>query len=167
MPRGLLQTPGQSSSLRRRGSGHRSYALGTVGAVLWRTASVSPACPLPANTTAFLAWMVLDLCQTVAAQNFQPYLSAVNKAHEHLELQKPAVGERVSATRRSIAADAVKLVVEPQRIRVSADVIADALDEAVNDPDAPDELVRATVAVVIDSVCCSRGDTGVGIKGNL
>lgn len=121
-------------------------------------------CPLPASTTAVLAWMVLDLCQTVVAQNFQPYLSAVNKAHEHLELQKPAVGERVSATRRSIAADAVKLVVEPQRIRVSADVIADALDEAVNDPDAPDELVRATVAVVIDSVCCSRGDTGVGIK---
>jgi hypothetical protein len=59
--------------------------------------------------------MVLDLSQTVAAENFQPYLSAVNKAHEHLELDKPAVGERVSSTRKSIAADAVKITVEPQR----------------------------------------------------
>ena len=42
-------------------------------------------CPLPASTTAVLAWMVLDLSQTVAAANFQPYLSAVNKAHEHLD----------------------------------------------------------------------------------
>jgi hypothetical protein len=58
----------------------------------------------------------------------------------------------------------VKITVEPQRIRISADVIVDALDEVVNDSDAPDELVRCTVAVVIDFVCCSRGDTGVGIQ---
>ena len=75
--------------------------------------------------------MVLDLSQTVAAENFQPDLSAVNKAHEHLELDKPGVGARVSSTRKSIAADAVKLTVEPQRIRISADVVADALTSTI------------------------------------
>ena len=59
-------------------------------------------CPLPATTTTILSWMSEDLALTVKAENFQSYLSAVNKAHVHLELDKPAVGDRVTAVRQSI-----------------------------------------------------------------
>jgi len=121
-------------------------------------------CPLPAVTTSVLAWIVEDLATTIAASQMQPYLSAVNKAHEHLECARPAVGPRVKATRKSVEGDSKKLVVEARRIRVSADAVADALDLAVNEDDVSDHLVRCTAAVVVDSVCCSRGDTGVGIR---
>ena len=104
-----------------------------------------------------------DLALTVKAENFQSYLSAVNKAHVHLELDKPAVGDRVTAVRQSIKSGQVPITVEDQRVRLPADEVADALDEAVNG-DVSNDLLRSTAAVVVDSVCCSRGDTGVGIR---
>ena len=120
-------------------------------------------CPLPATTTTVLSWMSEDLALTVKAENFQSYLSAVNKAHVHLELDKPAVGDRVTAVRQSIKGGQVPVTVEDQRVRLPADVVADALDEAVNG-DVSNDLLRSTAAVVTDSACCSRGDTGVGIR---
>ena len=118
---------------------------------------------MPATTTTVLSWMSEDLALTVKAENFQSYLSAVNKAHVHLELDKPAVGDRVTAVRQSIKGGQVPVTVEDQRVRLPADVVADALDEAVNG-DVSNDLLRSTAAVVTDSACCSRGDTGVGIR---
>ena len=67
-------------------------------------------CGVPATTTTILSWMSEDLALTVKAENFQSYLSAVNKAHVHLELVKLAVGDRVTAVRQSIKSGQVPAV---------------------------------------------------------
>jgi hypothetical protein len=119
---------------------------------------------LPTTTTVVCAWMSEDLGLRVGAKNMQNYLSAVNKAHVHLELERPAIGERVIGTRKSLLRDQRLLKPAPKRIRFPADVIMNAIELGVNEVTVPDGLLRSVVAVVVDSVCGSRGDTGVHIR---
>ena len=46
---------------------------------------------LPVVEVGVLAWMRHDLCYTIKAKNFQPYLSALNKAHAHCQLPQVAL----------------------------------------------------------------------------
>eukprot|EP01044_Picomonas_judraskeda_P030421 COSAG03_NODE_10937_length_620_cov_1.589251_1_plen_109_part_01 len=64
-----------------------------------------------------------DLAATASAENggFQQYFSAVNKCHHHCGLPKPAAGEAVRDTCRSIEAGQVKLRRTDTRLRIPAD----------------------------------------------
>lgn len=64
---------------------------------------------VPVTLVGTLLWLRQDLCYTVRMKNVQPYLSALNKCHEHLGLAAVAVGDDVVSTRKAIAAQQAAL----------------------------------------------------------
>ena len=123
----------------------------------------------PAAEVTVLAWMEEDLAATVSAENggFQQYFSAVNKCHHHCSLPKPAVGEAIRDSCRSIEAGQVKLRQTDTRLRIPADDVRRIVDWGL----AADEQtrggrldVRAALAVASDFAGGSRGNTGVHLR---
>lgn len=121
-------------------------------------------CPLPAASITVRTFLSEDLAFRAKESSMQQYLSAINKAHGHLKLPLPGIGEEVSATRHSIRRDQIAVEREDIRIRVSADVVSDALVLGVNEPHISTDLLRSIVAVSVDGACGSRGGTGVHIR---
>lgn len=124
---------------------------------------------LPATEVGVLAWMRHDLCYTVQAQYFQPYLSALNKAHEHCEVAPVACGDAVSDSRKSIAQQQLAVVQKATRIRLPIEHVSRILDAALALPvsaDIPESvrMLRNSVAVCVDAAGGSRGNTGVHIR---
>ena len=126
-------------------------------------------CALPVTEVGVLAWLRNDLCYTVRAKYFQPYLSALNKAHEHCELAPVAVGGAVADSRRSIAAQQKAVFEAETRVRMPVEHVSAILDAALElEVSAADgwsvQLLRASIAVCVDASCGSRGNTGVHIR---
>ena len=124
---------------------------------------------LPVTEIGVLAWMRHDLCYTVQAKYFQPYLSALNKAHEHCGLVPVAKGDAVSDSRKSIAEQQRAVEKRATRIRLPAEHASAILDAAlaleVSAADAASyRMLRNSVAVCMDAACGSRGNTGVRIR---
>ena len=136
----------------------------------WAEYAASRGMPLlPATEVGVLAWMRHDLCYTVQARYFQPYLSALNKAHSHCEMAPVALGDAVADSRKSIAAQQQAVYEAATRIRLPAEYASRILDAAlqlkvvVTDARSVG-LLRAATAVCIDASCGSRGNTGVHIR---
>ena len=124
---------------------------------------------LPVVEVGVLAWMRHDLCYTIKAKNFQPYLSALNKAHAHCQLAQVALGDSVGDSRRSIAKQQAAVYAAETRVRLPVEVASQVLDAALRleigeQVTAAVRLLRASVAVCVDASCGSRGNTGVHIR---
>lgn len=124
---------------------------------------------LPATEVGVLAWMRNDLAYTVSAKFFQPYLSALNKAHLHCQLTPVALGDAVGDSKRSIARQQQAVFEASTRVRMPVEFASQILDAGLKlDVSASDlravQLLRCSIAVCIDSSCGSRGNTGVHIR---
>ena len=124
---------------------------------------------LPATEVGVLAWMRHDLCYTVQAKYFQPYLSALNKAHEHCGEIPVALGDAVADSRKSIALQQEAVAAKATRIRLPVEHVCSILDAALAlevsalSPSSV-RLLRGSVAVCVDAAAGSRGNTGVRIR---
>ena len=136
----------------------------------WAGYAASRGMPLlPATEVGVLAWMRHDLCYTVQAKYFQPYLSALNKAHSHCELVPVALGDAVADSKKSIAAQQRALYEAEAGVRLPAEYASRILDAAlqlkvVGTDVRSVELLRAATAICIDASCGNRGNTGVHIR---
>ena len=136
----------------------------------WAAFSVSrQMAAVPVTLVGVLLWLRRDLCYTVRMTNVQPYLSALNKCHEHLELPAVALGPDVVAVRKAIAAQQAAVFDETTRIRLPAEAAERVLEAALRltvDPDRPVtlRLLRASIALLVDLCAGSRGNTGVHLR---
>ena len=73
--------------------------------VLWCEAEPDQPDPLPATTPTVIRWLENDVCVDgrVAEGSLQPYLSALNKVHEDLDFERPALGTLLKSYRNGLA----------------------------------------------------------------
>ena len=112
-----------------------------------------------------LLWLRRDLCYTVRMKNIQPYLSALNKCHEHIGLDPVALGKDVVGARKAIAQQQAAVMEEATRVRLPAEHAEKVLIAALKlevDPQIPAtlRLLRGSVAMLVDFCAGSRGNTG-------
>ena len=123
---------------------------------------------LPATEVGVLAWMRNDLAYTVKAKYFQPYLSALNKAHAHCQLPPVAVGDAIGDSKRSIARQQLAVFEATTRVRLPIEYASQILDAGLaidlSVGARAEQLLRAAIAVCVDASCGSRGNTGVHIR---
>ena len=124
---------------------------------------------VPVSTGGVQFWMRQDLAYTVRMKHVQPYLSALNKCHEHVGLDGVALGKDVVATRKAIAHQQAAVMEETTRVRLPAEHAETVLLAALNlqvDPAVPQtlRLLRGSVAMLVDFCAGSRGNTGVHLR---
>ena len=124
---------------------------------------------LPVTEVGVLLWLRQDLSYTVRMKNVQPYLSALNKCHEHLELPGVAKGPDVVSTRNAIAEQQAAVFEETTRVRLPAEdaerVLVAALQLKMDKGDPRTwRLLRGSVALLVDFTAGSRGNTGVHLR---
>ena len=73
--------------------------------VLWCEAEPDQPNPLPATTPTVIRWLENDVCveDRVAESSLQPYLSAINRVHEDLDFERPALGPLLKGYRTGLA----------------------------------------------------------------
>jgi hypothetical protein len=76
---------------------------------------------VPVTLVGVLLWIRQDLCYAVRMKHVQPYLSALNKCHEHLELPAVASGHDVVSTHKAIAEQQAAVFEETTRVRLPAE----------------------------------------------
>ena len=124
---------------------------------------------VPVTLVGVLLWIRQDLCYTVRMKHVQPYLSALNKCHEHLELPAVASGHDVVSTRKAIAEQQAAVFEETTRVRLPAEdaerVLMAALQLKMDRSDPRTwRLLRGSVAMLVDFAAGSRGNTGVHLR---
>ena len=125
--------------------------------------------PVPVTEVGVLLWLRRDLCYTVRMKNIQPYLSALNKCHEHIGLDPVALGKDVVGARKAIAQQQAAVMEEATRVRLPAEHAEKVLIAALKlevDPQIPAtlRLLRGSVAMLVDFCAGSRGNTGVRLR---
>ena len=83
----------------------RSYGGHFQRFVLWCEDQPDQPNPLPATSATVVRWLENDVCVggRVAEQSLQPYLSGLNKVHDDLGYDKPALGYLLTAYRAGLA----------------------------------------------------------------
>eukprot|EP01050_Picozoa_sp_SAG11_P010775 SAG11_NODE_1100_length_5869_cov_8.279896_4_plen_355_part_00 len=124
---------------------------------------------IPVTTIGVLLWLRQDLAYTVRMKHVQPYLSALNKCHEHLELEPAAIGPEVVAARKAIAQQQAAVFEETTRVRLPLEHAVKVMDAALSLKVSAGEprswrLLRGSVAMLVDLSCGSRGNTGVHLR---
>jgi hypothetical protein len=148
-----------------------SYGGHVASFVAWCLAQADQPSYLPATSGTVLQWLQAEVCRgnKVRASSLQPYLSAINRVHEDLDLPKPALGAMVSGWRRGLAHLQGADGREAQRVYLPAHVVAHALDWALAldlSTAAPEQIAvfRAAVAVVLTFSFFARGATGAALQ---
>ena len=157
---------------------HRLAATTAVGYgghvanfITWCLAQPDQPAYLPATSGTVLRWLQADVCRDnkVRASSLQPYLSAINRLHEDLDLPKPALGPMVAGWRRGLAHKQGAGGREAQRVYLPPPVVAQVLDWALalDLSAASPTLVAvfcAAVAVVFTFSFFARGATGAALQ---
>lgn len=122
---------------------------------------------LPATTGTVLRWLSGDVCArgSVKAASLQPYLSAVNAAHDDLGFQKPALGHLVARFRSGLAHLQNSAGRDAERVLLPAPIVQTAHDWALGLDLASASArqlsaFRAAVATVLNYCFFARGATG-------
>ena len=148
-----------------------SYGGHVANFVAWCLAQSDRPAYLPATSGTVLRWLQADVCRDnkVRTTSLQPYLSAINRMREDLDLPKPALGAMVTGWRRGLAHLQGADGREAQRVYLPAHVVASALDWALAldlSLAAPTQIsaFRAAVAVVFTFSFFARGATGAALQ---
>lgn len=123
-----------------------------------------PACPLPAKRRTVIKYLAhLQLEGRVHVASLQPYISAINQAHEDLGYARPGLDlEKVRRAFGALEAREQRDEDRDVRVPVPADVIYDIAVMAVNTPDRA--MLRACAAVVLGFCWFARPDSGVKLQ---
>ena len=144
-----------------------SYGRHFANFANWCGRQADTPCPLPASTATVLRWLDADVLAggKVQPQSLQPYLSALNKIHEDLGFDKPALGHGIKQYRRGAAhlrshqgRDAIRVYL-PTPVVERLLLWALSLDLKRADARAR-AAFRAAVAVILTFACFARGGTG-------
>jgi len=123
-------------------------------------AGVPAACPLPTTVAVVLAYLGwLQEQDSVHHGSLQPYLSAINAAHDDAGFERPALGRMVTLTKKGFGElEAERIGAADQRDGLPAPIAFRALGLGLFTPD--DEILRQTACVVGTYQFFARGDTG-------
>ena len=134
--------------------------------VLWCEDQSDQPNPLPAEPETVIRWLETDVTvgDRVAEQSLQPYLSGINKIHEDLGYERPALGILLKSYRKGLAR-LQGLKRKPARTYLPPPVVEElllwALDVDLTNPTASlRRRYRAAVAVVFTFCFFARGGTG-------
>ena len=154
----------------------RAQADNTRGNYCGKTAEYVRVCeaagrvPRPATRATILHWLqFIKEKGTVRSGSIQPYLSAVNKFHVDVGLERPAVGQFVTdfvAGWGRIQREEIDESGDLSDVRVflPAGVVARAFALAQRGPVIGAQLYRASVFVVLNFCLFARGATGITLR---
>ena len=111
---------------------------------------------VPVTLVGTLLWLRQDLCYTVRMKNVQPYLSALNKCHEHLGLAAVAVGDDMVSTRKAIAAQQAAVFEESTRIQQMTAPIMFVESHRASSGVSNARVADSTTQVNDEAVSCRR-----------
>ena len=138
----------------------------------WCEAQPDRPCALPATTQTVLRWLEGDVCKggKVREASLQPYLSALNRVHADLELERPALGHAVQAYRAGLAHMQAAGGRSAERVYLPATAVEHALQWALQldlrRASARElQVFRASVATVFTFCFFARGATGAQLLG--
>ena len=118
------------------------------------------ACPLPATVAtviAYLGW--LQEQDSVHFGSLQPYMSAINTAHDDAGFARPAIGKVVGMTRKGFGELEAEIRGAPERRKgLPAPAAHKIMDEGLDTGD--DLIMRECAAVSSTYQFFARGDTG-------
>ena len=146
------------------------YGRHVANFIRWCDNQADRPCPLPASSATVARWIAGDVTVggKVKESSLQPYLSAINRLHEDLDFDKPALGTLIARVRKGLAhehADSGER--GAQRVYLPPPVVESllvwALDLEVNGQ-RERELLRAAVAVIVTFVLFARGGTGAALR---
>lgn len=104
----------------------------------------------------------------IQATSLQPYLSCINRMHDDLGFDPPAVGECIAKFRHGIGYNEAHTEVEAHRTPIPASVLLDIRDKALKltaDPEWKSDYgsiraVRACIFTLVTFIWFCRADTG-------